>query len=142
MNNGRVMKVMSDAEWAGLSAESRHNLNTLFGYSQFPAPGDESIQSISFNERELKALHEAMAEKDMSAAAVIRHFFRMGQLVDHYTKQDYKLLFRKDGKDFDPFDTGPKAAPMPVKGGHIDCPCWATGQYSRVEGCPQHPYDL
>lgn len=26
--------------------------------------------------------------------------------------------------------------------GHIDCPCWATGEYHRVEGCREHPYDL
>ena len=25
---------------------------------------------------------------------------------------------------------------------HIDCPCWATGEYRRVEGCEHHPYDL
>ena len=25
---------------------------------------------------------------------------------------------------------------------HINCPCWATGTYSRVEGCRYHPYDL
>src|SRR5271154_2351353 len=25
---------------------------------------------------------------------------------------------------------------------HINCPCWATGTYSRLEGCRYHPYDL
>lgn len=25
---------------------------------------------------------------------------------------------------------------------HINCPCWATGTYQRVEGCKDHPYDL
>jgi hypothetical protein len=101
-----------------------------------------SEHTVKFDEREETVLQEAMVQNDMSASATIRRYFRMGQLVDHYMRQDYKLLFRKDGKDFDPFDMGPKAAPMPVKDGHIDCPCWATGRYSRVEGCPQHPYDL
>lgn len=26
--------------------------------------------------------------------------------------------------------------------GHIDCLCWTTGTYQRVEGCKYHPYDL
>src|SRR5271156_4805153 len=25
---------------------------------------------------------------------------------------------------------------------HVNCPCWTTGTYSRVEGCRYHPYDL
>jgi hypothetical protein len=25
---------------------------------------------------------------------------------------------------------------------HVDCPCWATGTFKRVEGCSYHPYDL
>lgn len=25
---------------------------------------------------------------------------------------------------------------------HVNCPCWATGTYSWVEGCKYHPYDL
>jgi hypothetical protein len=26
--------------------------------------------------------------------------------------------------------------------GHIDCPCWRTGMFKRVEGCKDHPWDL
>jgi hypothetical protein len=29
-----------------------------------------------------------------------------------------------------------------TEGNHIDCPCWKTGTYKRVEGCRYHPYDL
>jgi len=25
---------------------------------------------------------------------------------------------------------------------HVDCPCWQTGKYHRVDGCKFHPYDL
>lgn len=25
---------------------------------------------------------------------------------------------------------------------HVDCPCWQTGQYIRIEGCIYHPWDL
>ena len=103
-----------------------------------------SEYTIKFDERETEVLTRLAAKKEMSVEALVRHFTRMGQFVDHYITQDYKLLFRPKGKTepFDPFDMGPKAAPMPTVDGHIDCPCWASGSYSRVEGCPQHPYDL
>lgn len=108
------------------------------------------IESI-FNEREREFLHEAMEQKDMSAEATVRHFFRMGQFVDHYLSQGFKLAFVKDGEMLDPFDRGPKMAPMPEgrvvpvifnAKKHINCACWKTGSYQRVEGCPYHPYDL
>ena len=44
------------------------------------------IESL-FNQRELRALHEAMQQKDMTAAGIVRHFFRMGQMMDHYLSQ-------------------------------------------------------
>jgi hypothetical protein len=132
-----------------------------------------SIESIFKDDREITALHKAMYEKEMSAEAVVRHFFRMGQLVDHYMKQGYKPVFRLSKgfgivEEVDPFNLGgPKMAPMPEctceqtdgkscpvplhqpavpaifsAKEHINCACWTTGRYQRVEGCPYHPYDL
>lgn len=25
---------------------------------------------------------------------------------------------------------------------NVDCPCWATGTFKRVDGCKYHPWDL
>jgi hypothetical protein len=121
-NEGKVVKVMTDEEWAGLSEQSRQNLITLFSYNQFPAP-DASIHSVKFNEGEQKVLHEAMALWDMSAGAVIRHFFRMGQMMNTLLRdaEGSPLGYLDDQGDFHaPFYTGPKMAPMP------ECTCEQT----------------
>src|SRR5271170_4912995 len=111
---GKVIKVMTDAEWAALSEDSRQNLITLFGYNQFPAPGDESLHNVRFDEREEKVLREIMAEWDMSAPAVIRHLFRLGQSVSHVMKKNLNVGFLDDQGDFvQIFKREPKMAPMP-----------------------------
>lgn len=114
-HEGKVVKVMTDAEWASLSEESRQNLSTLFSYNQFPpAQTLSGIESI-FNDRELSVLYEVMYRNDMSAAAVVRHFFRMGQLVDHHLQLGQQLGYFNDQGDFNPIlQHGPKLAPMPV----------------------------
>src|SRR5271157_1240610 len=45
------------------------------------------------DERELKALKEAMGKKGMSAKAVIRHFFRLGQTADCFISEGYEMEF-------------------------------------------------
>lgn len=68
-----------------------------------------------FDERERAVLREAMERDDMSAEGVVRHFFRMGQLVDLFVRQrGYQLLFRKGDETVDPFYVGPKMAPIPT----------------------------
>lgn len=125
-----------------------------------------SEHTVKLNEREEAVLQKLMTDRDMSDGATIRHLFRMGQMVDLYQAMGYKLVFRKnmgDGivEEVDPFNRLPKMAPMPVENaaqqklenlastkvsypskGHIDCPCWTTGHFQRVEGCVSHPYDL
>jgi hypothetical protein len=122
---------------------------------------------VKLDEREETVLQQLMREREMSDGATIRHLFRMGQMIDLYQAQGYKVVFRKymgQGtiEEIDPFNHLPKMAPMmpteeivqeklkhlaetkvsyPSKG-HIDCPCWVTGHFQRVEGCVSHPYDL
>lgn len=73
-----------------------------------------SIESI-FGERELKVLREMMTQKDMSAEAVVRHMFRMGQMMDHYLSQNIELGFLDDQGDFNSIFHvgGAKMAPVP-----------------------------
>jgi hypothetical protein len=120
---------------------------------------------VKLDEREETVLQQLMRERDMSDGATIRHLFRMGQMIDLYQARGYKLVFRKymgQGtiEEIDPFNHLPKMAPMPGEtaqqklehlantkvsypsAGHIDCPCWRTGHFQRVEGCVSHPYDL
>jgi hypothetical protein len=76
---------------------------------------------LIFNdERERKILQDAMERLDMSATAVIRRWCRMGQLVDHQIQQGYKLAWVKNGEVVDPFDMGPKMAPMPEDLSRLD----------------------
>lgn len=123
--------------------------------------------TVKLDEREEVVLQRIMEDRDMSDGATIRHLFRMGQMIDVYEAMGYKLVFRKymgDGvvEEVDPFNRLPKLAPMPnveavtqkklehladtkvsyPSKGHIDCPCWQTGHFQRVEGCVSHPYDL
>ena len=121
---------------------------------------------VKLDEREETVLQQLMRERDMSDGATIRHLFRMGQMIDMYQAQGYKMVFRKymghgTIEEIDPFNHLPKAAPMPPPEehpetlrrlaadtkprwgkGHVECPCWATGHFQRVEGCELHPYDL
>ena len=73
--------------------------------------------TISLTEREERILREAAEQKDMSPEAVIKHWLRMGQLMDHYINHGYKPMFHKNVHDVtevvDPFYTFPKLAPMP-----------------------------
>jgi hypothetical protein len=108
--------------------------------------------TVKLDEREETVLQQLMRDRDMSDSATIRHLFRMGQMIDLYQAQGYKVVFRKymgqgTVEEIDPFNHLPKMAPMMpteeiVSKGHIDCPCWATGHFQRVEGCVSHPYDL
>ena len=74
-----------------------------------------NIESIFKNERELAVLHEVMYRDEMSAEAVVRRFFRMGQMVDHYIQQGTDLGFLDDQGDFNSIFRvgGPKMAPVP-----------------------------
>lgn len=56
------------------------------------------------------------------------------------TLRSHALVLRED---FDA-DAQPVVAPEPPSAvdGHVDCLCWTTGLYKRVEGCELHPYDL
>jgi len=72
------------------------------------------LYSVWFDEREEKVLREVMAEWDMSAEAVVRHFFRLGQSVAYVMKKQKELGFLDDQGDFvSIFSRGPKMAPMP-----------------------------
>lgn len=89
------------------------------------------------DERELKALKVAMDSKEMSAKAVIRHFFRMGQTMDHFLTKGSTIGYLGDQGDFhDPFDSGPKMAPMPDCGG-TRCKVLAPGTTYHDESCPK-----
>jgi hypothetical protein len=68
----------------------------------------------------MKVLEEAMAKKEMSARAVVRHFFRMGQMTDLMQDKGYRVLYTKDDEVFDPLNVGPKMAPMPKE---LSCGC-------------------
>ena len=87
------------------------------------------IESL-FNQRELKVLHEAMQQKDMSAAGIVRHFFRMGQMMDMLLQEaeGNPIGYLDDQGDFHaPYaDIGPKMAPMPDPYSTEGCTCEAT----------------
>jgi hypothetical protein len=71
--------------------------------------------NISFAERELEVIREAAKNDEMSPEYVVKRWVRLGQVVDHHLRQDKKLRFLNPatGELTDPFDTGPKMAPMP-----------------------------
>jgi hypothetical protein len=89
------------------------------------------------NSRELDVLAELMKKKQMTARGVIRHMFRLGQMVDLFTAQGYEVVFRKGDDEVDPFDRGPKMAPMPPQFDetHSGKPTmhdgWATSPFNR-----------
>lgn len=113
-----------------------------------------SEHTVKLDDREEAVLQKLMTEREMSDGMTLRHMFRMGQMMDTLIREaeGSPVGYLDDQGDFhDPFYTGPKMAPMPVPeidgsrllaNGHIDCPCWKTGRYQRVEGCKDHPYDL
>lgn len=100
-------------------------------------PGEIDFSMI-FDEREMTVLEEAMMRKDMSAEAVVRHFFRMGQMTDLMQQKGYRVLYTKDDEVFDPLQpAGPKMAPMPEPSNscnrHSDCKA-ASEEYRKHTG--------
>lgn len=100
-------------------------------------PTEQEQFATIFDEREMKVLEEAMAKKEMSARAVVRHFFRMGQMTDLMQDKGYRVLYTKDDEVFDPLEpAGPKMAPMPFNESnscnrHADC-ARSTEMYKLV----------
>jgi len=89
------------------------------------------------NSRELDVLADLMKKKDMTARGVIRHMFRLGQMVDNFTSQGYEVVFRLGDDEIDPFDRGPKKAPMLECGG-VDCKILQPGMtYHNMDTCPE-----
>lgn len=71
--------------------------------------------TTKLSNREGEAFQQLMAQKELSESALLRHAFRTYQLVDQYLSQGFKILFRDpEGKVIDPFDHGPKMAPVPA----------------------------
>lgn len=88
------------------------------------------------NSRELDVLAELMMTKDMTARGVIRHMFRLGQMVDNFTRQGYEVVFRLGDEEIDPLHLGgPKMAPMPECGG-LNCKILKPGMTFHDETCP------
>jgi hypothetical protein len=90
------------------------------------------------NSRELDTLAQLMKKKDMTARGVIRHMFRLGQMVDHFTALGYEMVFRLGDDEIDPLHMGgPKMAPMPDCGG-VDCKILQPGMtYHNTDTCPE-----
>lgn len=90
------------------------------------------------DERELGILAKGMIKRDQSAVATVKHWVRLGQLVDHFKEEGFDLLFRhpESGKYVDPFDQGPKMAPMPYCGG-AGCKQLQHGMTFHDENCPE-----
>lgn len=67
------------------------------------------------DERDMQIVRDVMDSKDLSVKAVVRRFFRLGQLADRYLDKGFRLTFfnPKTLQYEDPFETGPKKAPMP-----------------------------
>jgi len=65
------------------------------------------------NQRENRFLKKLMADKDLSAGAVMRQAFRIYQTVDHFLRQGYKLAFLNPatGLYVTPLDKNKKKAP-------------------------------
>lgn len=71
------------------------------------------IFEFIFDERELEVLREVMERDDMSARAVVRRFFRLGQAADIYLRRGIELGFLDDQGDFNPmFPHFPKLSPI------------------------------
>jgi hypothetical protein len=75
--------------------------------------------TVSFNESEEKVLHEVMADWDMSADAVIRHYFRLGQMLAVFLQKGKELGFLNEKGEFKPMiEREPKMAPT-----QLSCGC-------------------
>jgi hypothetical protein len=101
------------------------------------------------NSRELDTLAEIMKRKDMTARGVIRHLFRLGQMVERHIllNPDTTVGYLDDQGDFHGFfDSLPKMAPMPVieEAGAVpycggrQCKVLAPGlTYHNTDSCPE-----
>ena len=92
------------------------------------------------DDREHGFLREMMDRKDMSAEAVMRHMFRLGQAVDHFMSQGLTLAFLnpETGDVTRPFDRqDKKLAPMPGVGNIIP-----MTEGADPEKCPHCPAPL
>jgi hypothetical protein len=86
------------------------------------------------DDREHKFLREMMDKKDMSAEAVMRHMFRLGQSVDHFLSLGLTLAFLnpETGETVRPFERlDKKLAPMP-----------GVGNITPAGQCPHCPAKL
>jgi hypothetical protein len=93
-----------------------------------------------FDERELRVLREMMDAKEMSAKAVVRHIFRLGQMCDLFISQGYKIRFESPdgGETVDPLAGPPKMAEMPYCGNPL---CHRTsGLTIHNPDCPEYEY--
>jgi hypothetical protein len=79
------------------------------------SPEKKFACTTHFDERELDVLVNLAKSKEMTHSALIRHFFRMGHMVDHYTHRGYRLAFyNPETKQYeDPFDSGTKMSSNP-----------------------------
>lgn len=87
-----------------------------------------------FDEREHTFLREEMDRCDMSAVAVVRRHFRLGQTVDHFLRQGFHLAFLNPatGETVKPFEReDKKLAPMP-----------GVGDITPAGQCPHCPAPL
>ncbi len=88
-------------------------------------------------DRDQRILSEAMVKYDMSAKAVVKKWVRLGQMADMMIAQGYEMVFRLGDTEVDPFDSGPKMAPMPECGGR-DCKILQPGMtYHNTDTCPE-----
>jgi hypothetical protein len=79
-----------------------------------------SEYKVKLDGREQKVLVAAAEQKDMSPEAVIRQWFRIGQLVDYLQTEGtepQRLFIRQL---FDSVSPGPKKAPTPPFGSQFD----------------------
>jgi hypothetical protein len=84
--------------------------------------------NIKFDDHDLEFIRAAAKKDEMRPEQVVKRWMRLGQTVDHHLRQDKKLRFLNPatGELTDPFDTGPKMAPMPA-------PCSACERSQRRE---------
>jgi hypothetical protein len=73
--------------------------------------------NIPLDDRDWLFVHEAAQKDEMRPEMVVRRWMRLGQMVDHFMRKDdlkLKFLNPTTGEIIDPFDSGPKKAPMPT----------------------------
>jgi len=69
--------------------------------------------NIPFSLIELQIIRKAAESDDMRPEMVVKRWARLGQMSDTMLKQGYEIVYRKGDEEVDPFDSGPKLAPMP-----------------------------